>query len=555
MGLLEQNNLSVDILKKDSAMTLVERSKESTDLQVPSQNLEYSRSMNQIEPEETPLGDIPEHRRSQGSSRQLNGSQPSITAIEKTPQFNGSSPVILEQPGEDRSTLENAEPSQPNYESDTGALPATEMASATRFTLDEDRHAVGSSGEVIQAEETQVSGGYFAPLEGLPDGVVVERTMKILPGSEGYDPNVCTSDSRESTINDVEPRQTIRSTGSRGLVIRVEDSNWVQEPLAEEVKRAGSPRAGAASQNRYKNPGATTSADEYYQRRSKESNMRGEASRASRYSKGHQDELDKVAERINRTVLLNSQSNCGDSLPTFQGQVPSERDLAVRASRDSSSLPKALEPMRQSRTQSQVQPDSSPVLIREEETPTKRGVAERRGSRLTDEEPRVPEPVDEAKQRFSTPRRQSHSPQSTLSEQKRLSPAVAYPVAVSKNKVFRGPVLKSQYDKLTLENGKLRAAGAFRKRKRTAQDRPREDVGDSLEEASAILAPKFNPKPEARPAAAEKRKPSLGSDAQDASVCLPKRRIKPGRSQLGEFKVAGQSDPSKSRERKSKPPR
>ena len=70
--------------------------------------------------------------------------------------------------------------------------------------------------------------------------------------------------------------------------------------------------------------------------------------RASRFSKGHQDELDKVADNINRSYVLNSQSNCGDSLPTFNnGRAgPTENDYEVRGGRDSSELPVSLDPLR-----------------------------------------------------------------------------------------------------------------------------------------------------------------------------------------------------------------
>ena len=72
-----------------------------------------------------------------------------------------------------------------------------------------------------------------------------------------------------------------------------------------------------------------------------------------------------------------------------------------------------------------------------------RNINERRGSHNNG--PRFPDPVEEAKQRFSTPRRHhSQSPGgSTLSK----SDKKAYPVQLRKNKVIKGPVLKSHYDK------------------------------------------------------------------------------------------------------------
>ena len=38
--------------------------------------------------------------------------------------------------------------------------------------------------------------------------------------------------------------------------------------------------------------------------------MRG----SSRFSKGYQEELDKVAARINKSIILNQESACGESL-------------------------------------------------------------------------------------------------------------------------------------------------------------------------------------------------------------------------------------------------
>ena len=97
-------------------------------------------------------------------------------------------------------------------------------------------------------------------------------------------------------------------------------------------------------------------------------------------------------------------------------------------------------------------------------------------------EPRFPEPVEEAKQRFSTPRRKAsfspvggsispHSKQDNITarsgSQARSKPK--YPVIVRKNQVIRGPVLKSNYENLTIQNGRLKMA--FRRRRKTAQDK------------------------------------------------------------------------------------
>ena len=96
-------------------------------------------------------------------------------------------------------------------------------------------------------------------------------------------------------------------------------------------------------------------------------------------------------------------------------------------------------------------------------------------------EPRFPDPVEEVKQRFSTPRRgSSFSPMSSFSPNNRqgntptrqgsqIKRKPDYPVVVSKNKVIRGPVLKSNYDKLTIQNGRLKMA--FRRRRKTTVDK------------------------------------------------------------------------------------
>ena len=67
-----------------------------------------------------------------------------------------------------------------------------------------------------------------------------------------------------------------------------------------------------------------------------------------------------------------------------------------------------------------------------------------------------------------------------------------YPVVVSKNKVIRGPVLKSNYDKFTIQNGRLKCA--FKRRRKTTVDKKPasqdesdkdrdEEVGGSLMQA------------------------------------------------------------------------
>ena len=87
-----------------------ERSKESSDMQAPNSQtqLEYSRSMNQIDAEQTPLGG---ENNSEGGEIRLSQNESSSMKhlskyLEKTPQFHGSSPVILEQAEENLSTME-----------------------------------------------------------------------------------------------------------------------------------------------------------------------------------------------------------------------------------------------------------------------------------------------------------------------------------------------------------------------------------------------------------------------------------------------------------------
>ena len=51
---------------------------------------------------------------------------------------------------------------------------------------------------------------------------------------------------------------------------------------------------------------------------------------SSRFSKGYEEELDKVADRINHSILLNSQSNCDEVLP----DVHEQNHLAESESKD-----------------------------------------------------------------------------------------------------------------------------------------------------------------------------------------------------------------------------
>ena len=59
---------------------------------------------------------------------------------------------------------------------------------------------------------------------------------------------------------------------------------------------------------------------------------------SSRFSKGYEEELDKVADRINHSVLLNSQSNCDDALPgVYENQNDENESRDGEGSRDDSS--------------------------------------------------------------------------------------------------------------------------------------------------------------------------------------------------------------------------
>ena len=59
---------------------------------------------------------------------------------------------------------------------------------------------------------------------------------------------------------------------------------------------------------------------------------------SSRFSKGYDEELDKVADRINHSILLNSQSNCDDVLPGVdENQVAESESRDGEGSRDDSS--------------------------------------------------------------------------------------------------------------------------------------------------------------------------------------------------------------------------
>ena len=111
-----------------------------------------------------------------------------------------------------------------------------------------------------------------------------------------------------------------------------------------------------------------------------------------------------MADRINKSILLNSASAGEEEMVKMTNKNPRATDLNV--SRNSSAeLPKgarSLSKQRKTRTTSQIQNIRDDHIVIEEQSTPIREFHVRKGSRLT--EPPFPEPVDEAKQRFSTPR-------------------------------------------------------------------------------------------------------------------------------------------------------
>lgn len=69
---------------------------------------------------------------------------------------------------------------------------------------------------------------------------------------------------------------------------------------------------------------------------------------------------------------------------------------------------------------------------------------------------------------FSPKNRQGNTPTRNGSQNARMR-RPDYPVVVGKNKVIRGPVLKSNYDKFTIQNGRLKMA--FKRRRKTTVDK------------------------------------------------------------------------------------
>ena len=104
-------------------------------------------------------------------------------------------------------------------------------------------------------------------------------------------------------------------------------------PMTNDGRNAVS-RSIELAQNRYKNKNIRNSNDDYRAPSSKLDPNRG----SSRFSKGYDEELDKVADRINHSILLNSQSNCDDVLPGVKENHRAESESKDgEGSRDDSS--------------------------------------------------------------------------------------------------------------------------------------------------------------------------------------------------------------------------
>ena len=99
--------------------------------------------------------------------------------------------------------------------------------------------------------------------------------------------------------------------------------------------RSAVSRSIELAQNRYKNSKLRNSNDDY---RAPSSNKLDANRGSSRFSKGYEEELDKVADRINHSVLLNSQSNCDEALPgVYENQIDENESKDGEGSRDDSS--------------------------------------------------------------------------------------------------------------------------------------------------------------------------------------------------------------------------
>ena len=71
-------------------------------------------------------------------------------------------------------------------------------------------------------------------------------------------------------------------------------------------------------------------------------------------------------------------------------------------------------------------------------------------------------------------------------------PHAQYPVQIRKNKVIRGPVLKSHYEKVTIQNGKLhiQVANKRKDKKRPSEVTQREPIQEPVAAPPAKIKPK-----------------------------------------------------------------
>ena len=163
--------------------------------------------------------------------------------------------------------------------------------------------------------------------------------MKILAGSEGYDPGACATDSRETLGENDALGSIVVNRSQRGHNSLVANSAELTRnaPIVLENRLP----AGGPDQARY--PGELTdSRDLVAESRNNRTDMMNRTS--SRFSKGHDKELDKLAERINNSVLLSHKSKEEPDEVIVDEDEDEDEDIIVHNKvRDSSSeLPKSV---------------------------------------------------------------------------------------------------------------------------------------------------------------------------------------------------------------------
>ena len=165
--------------------------------------------------------------------------------------------------------------------------------------------------------------------------------MKILAGSEGYDPTaMCATDSRETLGENDALGSIVVNRSQRGHNSLVANSAELTRnaPIVLENRLP----AGGLDQARY--PGELTdSRDLVTESRNNRTDMMNRTS--SRFSKGHDKELDRLAERINNSVLLSHKSKEEPDEGIVDEDEEDDEDITVhnKGVRDSSSeLPKSV---------------------------------------------------------------------------------------------------------------------------------------------------------------------------------------------------------------------